>query len=84
MDVELQRLTADAAPTLCQLKGVGPEVAGALLVAAGDNPERLRLEAALASLCGSLPSPPRPARPSGTGSTGAATGSPTTPSGGSS
>ncbi len=30
MDVELQRLTADAAPTLCQLKGVGPEVADAL------------------------------------------------------
>ena len=57
LDIELQRLTAVAAPALCQLRGVGPDVAGALLVAAGDNPDRLRSEAAFASLCGVSPVP---------------------------
>jgi transposase len=32
--------------------GVGPDSAGALLVAAGDNPDRLRSEAAFSMLCG--------------------------------
>jgi transposase len=36
---------------------VGSDVAGALLVAAGDNPERLRSDAAFASLCGVSPVP---------------------------
>jgi transposase len=35
MDAELDRLTTKAAPGLRQLCGVGPEIAGALLVAAG-------------------------------------------------
>ena len=37
--------------------GVGPEVAGQLLVIAGDNPDRLRSEAAFAHLCGVAPLP---------------------------
>ena len=37
--------------------GVGPEVAGQLLVTAGDNPGRLRSEAAFARLCGVAPLP---------------------------
>ena len=57
LDAELSRLTLASAPALCALKGVGPDVAGALLVAAGDNPERLRSEAAFASLCGVAPLP---------------------------
>jgi transposase len=57
LDIELRRLTAAAAPALCHLKGVGPDVAGALLVAAGDNPERLRSGASFASLCGVSPIP---------------------------
>jgi transposase len=57
LDVELCRLTAEVAPVLIRLKGVGPDVAGALLVAAGDNPERLRSDAAFASLCGVSPVP---------------------------
>jgi transposase len=57
LDRELGRLTLDAAPALCDLTGVGPDVAGALLVAAGDNPERLRSDAAFASLCGVSPVP---------------------------
>jgi transposase len=35
--------------------GVGPEVASALLVAARDNPGRLRTEASFAALCGTSP-----------------------------
>ncbi len=57
LDVELARLTKEAAPALCDLTGVGPDVAGALLVAAGDNPERLRSEASFANLCGAAPLP---------------------------
>jgi transposase len=57
LDAELDRLTAQAAPGLRQLCGVGPEIAGALLVAAGDNPERLRSEAAFSMLCGASPIP---------------------------
>ncbi|MFE9958966.1 IS110 family transposase [Micromonospora sp. NPDC005299] len=44
-------------PRLLAAKGVGPEVAGQLLVTAGDNPDRLRSEAAFAMLCGAAPLP---------------------------
>jgi len=57
VDAELDRLTTQAAPELRQLCGVGPEIAGALLVAAGDNPLRLRSEAAFSMLCGASPIP---------------------------
>jgi transposase len=57
LDTELSRLTVTTAPALCALMGVGSDVAGALLVAAGANPERLRSEAAFASLCGAAPVP---------------------------
>jgi transposase len=57
VDAELDRLTAQAAPRLRRRCGVGPEIAGALLVAAGDNPERLRSEAAFSMLCGASPIP---------------------------
>ena len=39
------------------IKGIGTDTAGALLVAAGDNPDRLRSEAAFAHLCGVAPLP---------------------------
>jgi transposase len=35
--------------------GIGPDSAAALLIAAGDNPERLRSEASFAALCGASP-----------------------------
>ena len=57
LDRDLERLVATAAPTLCALKGVGTDVAGAVLVAAGDHPERLRSEGAFANLCGVAPLP---------------------------
>jgi transposase len=55
VDAELDRLTAQAAPALRQLYGVGADIAGALLVAAGDNQGRLRSEAACSMLCGASP-----------------------------
>ena len=42
LDAEITRLCAAAAPALMAAPGVGPQVAAALLVAAGDNPERLK------------------------------------------
>ena len=52
---ELDTLTTQANPGLRQLRGVGPDTAAALLVAAGDNPERLTSDAAFAALCGASP-----------------------------
>jgi transposase len=51
----LDQLTANHAPALRELLGVGPDSAAALLIAAGDNPSRLRSEAAFAALCGTSP-----------------------------
>jgi transposase len=51
----LDQLTAKANPALRAAKGVGADVAAILLIAAGDNPERLRNEAAFAAMCGVSP-----------------------------
>ena len=50
-------LTKKIAPALLNVYGVGPHTAASLLITAGDNPERLRSEAALAALCGVNPIP---------------------------
>ena len=42
-------------PKLLDRYGVGPDTAAALLVAAGDNPDRLHNEASFAALCGVSP-----------------------------
>ena len=55
LDSELDRLVTKAAPGLLARFGIGPDSAGALLVAAGDNPDRLRSEAAFSMLCGASP-----------------------------
>lgn len=55
LDTHLDALVADAVPQLLSRHGVGTDTAGALLVAAGDNPERLRTEASFAALCGASP-----------------------------
>ena len=57
VDLQLQELVTSAAPALLALPGVGVETAGQLLVTAGDNPQRLRSEAAFAHLCGTAPIP---------------------------
>jgi len=55
LDTLLESLVAATAPELVASFGVGTDTAGALLVSAGDNPERLRSEAAFAHLCGVAP-----------------------------
>ena len=55
LDDELDRLTATAAPNLLARFGIGSDSAGALLVAAGGNPARLRSDTAFAMLCGASP-----------------------------
>jgi transposase len=57
LDAELEKLTIQFAPHLREQFGVGPLTAATLIVVAGDNPERLRSEAALAALCGVNPLP---------------------------
>jgi transposase len=53
-----QRITdavATHTPKLLQQRGIGPDSAAALLITAGDNPDRLRSEASFAALCGVSP-----------------------------
>lgn len=57
LETQIERLAREAAPELVALDGVGPDTAATLLVAAGDNPDRLRSEAAFAHLCGAAPVP---------------------------
>lgn len=52
LDATLDRLTNQSAKRLRDQFGVGPQTAAILMAVAGDNPERLRSEAALAALCG--------------------------------
>jgi transposase len=70
---ELMHTTiARSDPGLLDRHGVGPDTAAALLIAAGDNPDRLTSHAAFAALCGvnpieailrqNHPSPPQPRR----------------------
>ena len=54
-DTHIKSLTRAAAPRLLAERGIGPETAARLLIVAGDNPERLRSDAALAALCGASP-----------------------------
>ena len=53
----LARLTTATSPTLCEGFGVGAHTAAELLIIFGDNPDRIRSEAAFAKLCGACPIP---------------------------
>ena len=57
LDNLLAKLVEKTAPELLGLFGVGVDTAATLLVTAGDNPERIRSEAAWAHLCGVAPIP---------------------------
>jgi transposase len=57
LDELLAKLVENTAPELLGLYGVGVDTAAALLVTAGDNPGRIRSEAAWAHLCGVAPIP---------------------------
>ncbi len=51
----IERLITMTAPGLLERVGIGPDSAAAFLVAAGDNRDRIRTEAAFSMLCGSSP-----------------------------
>lgn len=55
LNAQITAAIAARAPQLLQRYGVGPDTAAALMLAAGDNPERLKSEASFAALCGVSP-----------------------------
>lgn len=57
LDDLIDTIVGQIAPTLRAQRGVGPDTASGLLVAAGDNPTRLHSEAAFAAICGTNPVP---------------------------
>ena len=57
IETQLEGLVRVVNPTLLSLSGVGPVTAATLLVAAGDNPERLTTRATFAALAGVAPIP---------------------------
>jgi transposase len=56
-DRVLATLTDRAAPALTSLFGIAADSAAELLLIVGDNPDRIRSDAALAKLCGACPIP---------------------------
>jgi transposase len=56
-DAHLEALTTARAPDLVEAQGMGPGTAADMLLLVGDNPERIRSEAAFAKLCGACPIP---------------------------
>ena len=56
-DEALDTLTMTAAPSLREAYGIGPDSAAEMMIVAGDNPARIRSEAAFAKLCGACPIP---------------------------
>jgi transposase len=66
LDARIELLLVATVPDLLDLFGVGPDTAAALVMAAGDNPERLHSEAAWAHLCGASPIPTGSDKKSGT------------------
>ena len=55
LDARLTVTIGEHTPELLARNGVGPDTAAALLIAAGDNPDRLHSEASFAALCGVSP-----------------------------
>lgn len=57
LDELIEQLVRETKPELLEQFGVGIDVASQLLVSAGENPDRLKSEAAFAMLCGVAPIP---------------------------
>src|SRR5690606_32395514 len=55
LNKHLTTAIAHCAPKLLERHGIGPDTAAALLITAGDNPQRLTSAAAFAALCGVNP-----------------------------
>ncbi len=56
-DAHLEGLVEQCAPAMIEAHGIKTGTAAEMLVLVGDNPERIRSEAALAKLCGACPIP---------------------------
>ena len=56
-DKALDSITRIAAPTLREAFGIGPDASAEMMIVAGDNPSRIRSDAAFAKLCGACPIP---------------------------
>src|SRR5215217_2637280 len=56
-DTALDALTEAGAPALRKAHGISTGTAAEMLILVGDNPERIRSEAAFAKLCGACPIP---------------------------
>ncbi|HYG90954.1 MAG TPA: IS110 family transposase [Azospirillum sp.] len=56
-DAHLEELVGRCAPRMIQAHGIKTGTAAEMLILAGDNPERIRSEAAFAKLCGVCPIP---------------------------
>lgn len=57
LDEHVEQLVQQICPRLLEPFGIGVQTAATLLLTAGDNPDRLRSEAAFAHLCGVAPIP---------------------------
>jgi transposase len=57
LDAHIDALVRATAPALVEVYGVGSDTAAIFLTAAGDNPGRIRSEAAWAKICGVAPVP---------------------------
>jgi transposase len=55
LNAQMRPLIRESAPELLEVFGVGFDVAAKILIAVGDNPHRIRSEAAWAHLCGVAP-----------------------------
>jgi transposase len=57
LDGQLTPMVTRACPTLTSIGGAGTQTAAQILITCGDNPDRLRSEAAFAALCAVAPIP---------------------------
>ena len=56
-DQALDSITRTAAPTRREAFGIGPDARAEMMIVAGDNPARIRSDAAVAKRCGACPIP---------------------------
>jgi transposase len=56
-DLHLEAMTTACAPVMKEAHGISTGTAAEMLILVGDNPERIRSEAAFAKLCGACPIP---------------------------
>jgi transposase len=55
LNKKMTKVISTHCPKLLERKGIGPDCAAELLIAAGDNPDRLSTEGSFAALCGTSP-----------------------------